>query len=71
MYTPEDKAKLKHALAEGDFYDILVICMMRNGATLEEIKAIESVSYDVSDHALNKIIEFTAKYYNISKEDLK
>lgn len=71
MYTPEDKSKIKRALAEGDFYRILIICMMRNGATLEEIKELESVSYDVSDHVLNKIIEFTAKYYNISKEDLK
>lgn len=70
MYTNEDRRKIAKALTDGDFFDILIICMMRNGATFEELEEAKSISMDASNYALNKIVYFTDKYYDISEEVL-
>ena len=70
MYTNEDRRKIAKALTDGNFFDILIICMMRNGATFEELEEAKSISMDASNYALNKIVYFTDKYYDISEEVL-
>lgn len=70
MYTNEDRSKIAKALTDGDFFDILIICMMRNGATFEELEEAKSISMDASNYSLNKIVYLTDKYYDISKETL-
>lgn len=70
MYTNEDRRKIAKALTDGDFFDILIICMMRNGATFEELEEAKSISIDASNYALNKIVYFTDKYYDVSEEVL-
>lgn len=70
MYTNEDRRKIVKALTDGNFFDILIICMMRNGATFEELEEAKSISMDASNYALNKIVYFTDKYYDISEEVL-
>lgn len=70
MYTNEDRRKIAKALTDGDFFDILIICMMRNGATFEELEEAKSISIDASNYALNKIVYFTDKYYDVSEEAL-
>ena len=70
MYTNEDRRKIVKALTDGNFFDILIICMMRNGATFEELEEAKSIGMDASNYALNKIVYFTDKYYDISEEVL-
>lgn len=65
MFTGEDRAKIKKDLNEGDYGDILLICMMRNGATIDEIQEMNSIIHGTNDYNLNQIIKATAKYYNI------
>lgn len=70
MYTNEDRRKIVKALTDGNFFDILIICMMRNGATFEELEEAKSISMDASNYALIKIVYFADKYYDISEEVL-
>lgn len=65
MFTAKDKRKIAKALTDGDYTDILLICMMRNGASIDEIQEIDCIIQDTNSHSLNQIIKSTAKYYNI------
>lgn len=69
MFTSEDRAKIKKDLGEGDFAEILFICMMRNGATFNEIQELDSIIHGVNEYTLNMIIKFTAKYYDLNSLD--
>lgn len=65
MFTGEDRAKIKKDLNEGAYGDILLICMMRNGATIDEIQEMDSIIHGTNDYNLNQIIKATTKYYSI------
>lgn len=66
MYTIEDRNKIKKCLTDGDYGEILLICMMRNGATLDELQEMNSLVSSTNSYTLSKVIQYTAKYYDLN-----
>lgn len=43
------------------------MCMMRNGATIDELEEMRGIVCATNEYKLNAIIEYTAKYYNLNE----
>lgn len=67
MYTIEDKNNIKKYLKEGNYGEILLICMMRNGATIDEFEEMKSIVSGTNDYKLHTIIKYVAKYYDLNE----
>lgn len=67
MYTIEDKNNIKKYLKDGNYGEILLICMMRNGATIDEFEEMKILVNGTDDYKIHAIIKYVTKYYNIDK----
>lgn len=66
MYTIEDKNHIEKYLKEGNYGEILLMCMMRNGATIDEFEEMRGIACSTDDYKLNMIIKYAAKYCNLN-----
>lgn len=66
MYTIGDKNNIKKYLKDGNYGDILLMCMMRNGATIDEFEEMRGIVCATDDYKLNAIIKYTAKYCDLN-----
>lgn len=67
MYTIEDKSNIKKYLKDGNYGEIILICMMRNGATIDELQEMDSVIHSTDAHAINTTIKYVMKYMNLNE----
>lgn len=66
MFTIKDRDNIKKYLKEGNYGEILLICMMRNGATMDELQEMNSLVSSTNSYTLNKIIQYAVKYYDLN-----
>lgn len=66
MYTVEDKNNIKKYLKDGNYGEILLMCMMRNGATVDEFEEMRGIVCATDDYKLNTIVKYVAAYYNLN-----
>ena len=66
MFTNNDKNLIHKWLKEGKGGEILLICMMRNGATMEELQEMDAVVHGNEAYAINTTIKYAAKYLVIT-----
>ena len=66
MYTIEDKNNIKKYLKDGNYGYILLICMMRNGATMDELQEMDTIVHGNDAYAINTTIKYAAQYLDIT-----
>ena len=66
MFTNNDKNLIHKWLKEGNYGEILIICMMRNGATMDELQEMDSIVHGNDAYAINTTIKYAANYLDIT-----
>lgn len=51
---------------EGKGGEILLICMMRNGATMDELQEMDAIIHGNDAYAINTTIKYVAKYLDLN-----